>query len=592
MVASGQTVARLEVYPSERTLYAPNRSQQLAVIAHFDDGTQRDVTRLTAFHSSDSLVASVTLNGKVRFHQTGEVAILCRYGTVQGRRLTFVDAKPGFVWPNPPQYNWIDRHVFARLQQFQITPSDLCSDEIFIRRAFLDACGILPTPTEVRQFLADSQADKRVRLIESLLARPEFADVWAHHFVEPLGLTNWHMKPMNGAAYLHWMRSQIANDVPMDRIVRDMLLGKTVVTQHGPVSFYSGGRTPPDWAQRTAANFLGLRLQCVRCHAQRDSRWTPDDYHGLAAFFSQVYIESVPADGAKTEVLLQDRQRNWLHPDARKVVSPRFLGGINPTLKPMQDRREVLADWLTSPKNPYFARTMANRIWHHLLGKGIAHPPETLHERPLSANDPLLDALAHEFIDKRFDLKHLVRVIMNSRTYQLSSKANDGNKDDDKYFSRAYMPVRKTEVLLDALSQFLEMPDEYEGMPAGTRAVRTLHTAPRGLAFFPRGHRIAVCEDEESASSDRGNPVWSAIHSDELQKRLKDPSNRIGRLLMQKRTNAEIFDELWLAGLAKLPPEPLRTDVIRFLDTAKNRRVAIEDLAWAVIASTEFFQRR
>lgn len=451
---------------------------------------------------------------------------------------------------------------------------------------------MLPTPDDVRKFLADTRADKRARLIEALLDRPEFADLWAHHLVKPLALTQSYVAPRRGAAYLHWCRSRIANDAGLDAIVRDMLVGKNVVIESGPVSFYSGARTPPEWADRAAANFLGVRLECMQCHSHPAARWAQDDGQSFTAFFSQVYVEGIPDGKKKTDLLLMDRSREWYRPGSNDPVTPRFLDGTKPKLKPLEDRRAVLADWVASPKNPYFARTVANRVWTHLHGKGFGDP-ESLHEQPVGANDALLDSLARELADNRFSLKHLVRLIMNSRTYQLSSRTNEHNMDDARYFSHAYETTRKSEVLFDAISQLLEMPARYEGMPPGTRAMQMLYNTPP-LDTFSRPQKLSECTDSGVPPDDfKALDVWSMIHSDEFKKRLADPDNRIGRLLATKTlTDRDRHDELHLVGLGVLPDSEARDRFLANLAGAKYRRPLLDERVWGMIASTEFFRRR
>jgi hypothetical protein len=586
-------VDRLEIFPTERTLHAPGRTQQLAVRAHYADGSQRDVTRLTLFTSTDAEIATVNSDGLVRFHQPGEVAILCRYRTLGTARLAYVEPRPGFTWPDPPEDNFIDRLVFAQLKRLHVAPSELSPDEVFVRRAYLDACGILPTPAEVRKFLDDKNPAKRARLIDALLERPEFAECWAHHWVEILHLHNAHLGTKSGMAYLHWIRGQLRNDTPLDRLVREMLLGKGPVTDEGPVHFYQTGNNPTEWAERTAAAFLGVRMQCVRCHESIDSRWKTADARQFSAFFAQLSRHRVDARPGPIYLMMLDRQAEWLDPATKKPVPPRFPDGTAPKLTPGQDRREPLADWLTARENPYFARTMANRIWYHLLGKGIADPPDVIHELPLTANDALLDALAKKLVARRFELKPMVRLIMNSRTYQLSAKTNEFNKDDQKYFSHAYAGRMSEALLIDAVAQVLELPPWIEGiekMPAGTRAVHYVHPGPR---FWAGGGRVR--SDCERDAADSHSPQVAFVHminSEEFQARLKVPYTRANRLLSENRTDREIIDDIFLAAFARLPSDENRQKAREHFAKTKDRAQACEDILWAVLNSREFIQRR
>ncbi|MBI1830748.1 MAG: DUF1549 domain-containing protein [Planctomycetes bacterium] len=316
--ASAQSPSvRLQVFPSDRVLEAPHATQQLAVIAHFPNGVTRDVTRLTLFSSSDTAVATVNPAGLVRFRQGGEVAIFCRYQTMQSVRLTYREPKPGFVWPAPTCHNHVDRLMFAKWRLLSLAPSDLCSDRVFLRRAFIDLCGLLPTAREAQQFLSDPRPDRRTRLVDALLERDEYADRWAHHWATMLALPYAYRKPVQGAAYLQWVRGYVAH-TGLDELARDIVLGKGVVTNAGPANFYTGGGAPDDWATRISEAFLGMRLQCSQCHLVSRTRWTPDDWHAFAAFFVQAVPRQVDADRGKIELVLLDLKLERLHPDTKK----------------------------------------------------------------------------------------------------------------------------------------------------------------------------------------------------------------------------------------------------------------------------------
>lgn len=591
-----QGVLRLEIHPAERLLHAPARSQQLSIRAFFADGQNRDVTRLTLFCSSDPDTATVDANGLVRFQKPGEVAIQCRYGRAVGfARLTQVRPAPGYRWPDPPEVNLIDRLVFARLKELCLPPSELSNDEMFVRRAYLDACGLLPTVAEVRRFLADKNPDKRRRLIDELIERPEFTELWAHHLGKVLRFENAPIGDKAGMAYLHWIRGYLKNDTGLDHLVREMLLGKGAVTEEGPVHFYRMESEPSAWAEQTARAFLGIRLECVRCHDSTASHWTKEDGRRFTAFFGQLSVQRVDAKPRPIALLILDRKAEWLDPQTKNPVPPRFLDGTMPKLAKEQDRREVLADWVTSPKNPYFARNAANRIWFHLVGKGIADPPDQIHELPFSANDALLDALAKELIGCRFQLKPMVRLIMNSRVYQLSSQPNEINKEDEKHFSRGYPRPLDEAVLLDATAQLMELPPWIEGidkLPAGTRAVHLPHPGPRFVGGFTRPMPLTVCQRDVDESRGLGAAFLHEINSPHMSARLKAPTNRVNRMLADKRTDQEILDELFLAAFARLPDQKPRQAMREHLAMTKDRAEAWQDCLWAVLNAREFVFRR
>ncbi len=479
--SDGQTgaVTRLEVFPAERILHMPHRTQQLAVIAHFADGSQRDVTRLTVFDTSAADVATVDAKGVVNFSQAGEVAILCRYRTLQSIRLTCVEPKPGYLWPKPPENNLIDSLIFAKLKQLSLTPSELCTDEVFLRRAYLDVCGILPTPDEAKRFLESQRPDKRARLIDELLDRPEYADLWAYRWAQTLKL-GFHNQTKLGQAYLQWLQGHLRKNTRLDQLAREIVQGKEVVGDTGPVSFYTDTGDGSDAAIRISEAFLGIRMECARCHLHIKAGWTPVDWHHFAAFFSQSHRKPVRVGpNTMSMKLVFEPEREWLHPETKKAIAPRFLDGALPRLKPGEDRRKAMAEWITGPKNPYFARTMVNYTWLHLMGRGLGHPPEALHERWVVANDAVLDVLARELIEQRYDAKQLIRIIMTSRTYQLSAVRSKFGETEVMHFSRGNARRVSVEVLHDVMAQFLEAPFEYDGMPPGTRAVQVLHHPQR-----------------------------------------------------------------------------------------------------------------
>lgn len=393
-------------------------------------------------------------------------------------------------------------------------------------------------------------------------------------------------KPIISAAYLQWIRGYVRN-TGLDELARDVVLGKGVVTNAGPASFYSGGSTPDEWADRLCAAFLGMRLQCAQCHQATRANWTPNDWLAFTAFFSQLTPRQVPAERGQVELVLLDLKREKLHRETLKPIVPRFPDGTTPKIREGQDRREVLAVWLTSPKNPYFARNLANRIWLHLLGKGLADPPEALAETTVTANNELLDFLTNELVAQRFDAKAIIRLIMNSRVYQLSQEKIAFNSDDEKYFTRGYPKPIDSEVLIEVLNQFLELSHEGTGMPRRARAIRTV-ASDVPLFAISRPVRITACEAE------RDRNLASHIHiinSDWMQPRLQAPANRLGRLLAEERSDREILDELFLAAFSRLPTDDVRKQAAAHFARAKSRRAGFEDVLWAIINTKEFVWR-
>ncbi len=532
----------IQILPGQRVLTDPSRWQQLSVTATFADGSVRDVTRLTVFSSSDTSVATVGVGGLVEFKEAGEVAVLCRY-LMQLRtvRLMYLRPRPGFVWTNPPENNYVDHHVFAKLKMLSIPPSDVCGDAEFVRRATLDVCGVLPTPDEVRAFLADASPDKRARLVDRLLERPEYADFWTLKWSDIFRSSRKAIQVKGVYVFQDWLRRHVENDDGFDVIVKEMLKADGNTFANPPANYYRIARDPQNLAETTAQLFCGVRMQCAKCHNHPFERWTQDDYYSLAAFFARVREKKDPMEpgpDAKepgAEVVYSDRSGEVTQPRTGQVMKPKFMGGIEPTIPPGVDRRDVLADWIASADNPFFAKSVVNRIWYHLNGKGIVDPVDDFRDSNPSANDELLDALAKDFTASKFDVKHMIRVIMNSRTYQLSAQANDFNRDDNKYFSHAVTKMLTAEQLLDAVCKATEVPEKFPGEPAGTRSEQLPDGDPNHpfLKTFGQPARELACECERESDSNLAQAL-QLINGQTINEKLRAPTNRVGRLLEQE----------------------------------------------------------
>jgi len=620
------TLTKVEVLPHSRIQNAPAHRQQLAVLAHFNDGSVRDVTRLTAFSSSEENIAIVDANGLVELKQTGEAAILCRYlDIIECARLTYLEPRSDFVWSNPPENNDVDRHVFAKLRMLNILPSALCTEQEFLRRAYLDLCGILPTPDECRGFLADSASDKRARLIDLLLERPEFADFWAYKWLDVLRSNRLHIQIKGSHAYRQWLRSHIERNTPWNEVVAELLTASGSTFAHPAANFYRGPydngapvvQSPQNLAESTAQLFFGIRLQCAKCHNHPFERWTQDDYYHMAAWFSQLKAKpDAENPGSPPQpypwqlrenalVIYADRTGEVTHPQSGKTMAPRVLGLPAPVIAPGKDRRADLATFVTSPENPHFARATVNRIWFHLLGRGIVDPPDDFRDSNPSANDALLEALAREFVTSRFDVKQVVRTIANSRTYQLSSHAQTGNQEDEKYFSHALVRRKRltAELLLDAICAATGAPEKFTDMPEGTRAVQlpdgqVIYTGGRYASWdrhpflkaFGQPAREAVCECEREGDLNLAR-VLEMKNGEFLLGKLRAPDNRLARLLSQNLPDAQIVSELFLATLSR-PPNPDEAQAaLAHVANASDQRSAWEDIQWALLNTNEFLFR-
>ncbi|MBO0699677.1 MAG: DUF1553 domain-containing protein [Zavarzinella sp.] len=592
-------VTQVEVLPGARVLKAPARWQQLAVVAHRADGSARDVTRLTVFSSSDPGVAEVTPNGLVEFKQAGEVAILCRYlEEMRSVRITYLEPRANFAWTNPPEANYVDTHVFAKLKQMTILPSDRCTDAEFVRRAYLDVCGLLPTPDEATAFLADKSPDKRAKLIDRLLDRPEFADFWALKWSDVLRSNRKTIQVKGVHAFQLWLRDHMARNTPLDVVIRELLTATGNTFANPPANYYRIAKDPTGLAETTAQLFFGVRMQCAKCHNHPFEAITQDDYYSTAAWFARVKTKKDAVNPGKAatdpvaEVVYAGRDGEVTQPRSGKVMAPKFLKGAAPAIPAGKDRREVFADWVTSPDNPYFAKSVVNRVWYHLMGKGIVDPVDDFRDSNPPSNDELLDALAKDFVAHKFDLRHVVRTILNSRTYQLSAEPNDTNKDDGKYFSHAVTKLLSAEQLLDALCDVTAVPEKFAGLPLGTRAIQL----PDGevnhpfLKTFGQPARELACECERESDSNLAQAL-QLINGPTINDKLRNPNNRLGKLLAEKKNEKEILDALYLAALSRPATDAERGPALSHVAKGQDKRKTWEDVLWAILNTREFLFR-
>ncbi len=596
--AEGPTPAldAIEIFPAHRILDDPEREQQFRVTARFAGGARREVTHLARFGVSAEHVAEAGAGGLVRRRQRGEVAVTAEYlGQMVAARLIFRDRDPGVAWKAPPEHNYVDRHVFAKLKLLGLTPAPLCDDATFLRRAHLDVLGKLPTPDEVRRFLAEASPGKRERRIDALLARPEFADWWALKWADRLGCNQRFVGKIGARKYFEWVRQQMAANVPEDRFVFDILTAGGGNYGHPPAGFYRRLRNPQARAEEAAQLFLGVRLGCARCHNHPGERWTQDDYHGLAAFFARVRYKDGPFFNHlydKEETVYAVREGEAVHPRTGQVLAPRFLGGPVAAVGPHEDRRAVFARWLVGRDNPFFARAAVNRIWYHLFGQGIVDPVDDLRVTNPPSNDELLDALSVDFVRHGFDRKHLIRTVLRSRTYQFAAAnpAATPSADDLRYFGQRKVRMLGAEQLLDALGSATGVPEKFPGFPAGTPAVALPDGEYRHplLEAFGRPARAMACECERGGDTNfnqalhlaAGRTLHAMLHSD---------AGRAARLAAPGTADAAAVEELFLASLSRFPTRDEKEFLTEKLRKAgAGRRRVIEDFLWALVNHREF----
>jgi len=601
----------LAVTPSETVLFDPDHRLQLRVAAQFGDGTSRDVTSLAVYEPTTSTVAA-SHDGEIQSLQLGETMIILRYLDRQVPvRIAFLAARPHFAWQQQEPSGSIDVLVFSRLQALRMNPSRLAEDQVLIRRAFLDAIGILPTREEAQGFLADTAPDKRERLIDRLLARPEFADHWALKWSDLLRNEEKVLDQKGVDLFYGWIRDSIAAGKPVDQFVREMVTAEGSTYANPAANFYRANRDPFTRGETAARLFLGVRLQCAKCHNHPFDRWTQDDYYSWAALFGRIDYKEIGENKRKDKFDLHefDGEQLVVVKTAGEVknartgqdAAPKFLGGDTPPMHAAANRLTQLAHWLASPSNDLFQKSQANFVWYHLLGRGLVEPIDDFRLTNPPTHPALLDELARDFAARNFDLKYLVRRIMNSRTYQLAPEPNDTNREDESNYSRAVVRRLAAEKLLDAQCQVLDVPPRLAGYPRGTRAGqmrgvsrsarKEANAADRFLKTFGKSERLLACECERSSETSL-NQALVFVGNQGLGELLADDTNRLKRLLESGQSDEAIISDLFWTALSREPTLDEQTVTLTFFKAAPDRFIALQDITWAVMNAKEFVFRR
>jgi hypothetical protein len=604
--------------------------QQLLVTAHHSDGTSHDVTRQAVYQSNEPDVADVSDTGVVQTKtRSGLFAVMVRFGdqigvfhgTVpfrRGKSSSFprADVLKRFVGqvaalPESKQIgnllhgeeaasqSLVDEHLVAQWQRLDIEPSPPATDTEFIRRATLDICGTLPTPDEVQAYVGDTRLNKRARLIDRLLGRPEYASYFALQWADILqnrgrGYSTSRQRA-GTALFAGWIRDCIASNMSYDRFVSEILTATGSQETNPPTVWYRTVRTTKDYVDSVSQAFLGVRVQCAQCHHHPAERWSQDDYYGLASVFARAGRKGGFADAEvpTNEIIYLADEGQVVHPRTGQVMRPRPLGGPDFTLSQYDDPRRSLAEWITAPDNPYFARTMVNRMWGHFFGRGIIHPIDDARSTNPPSNPELLDALARDFVTSGYDVKHLIRVICNSRGYSLSSVPNETNREDVQSFARDYPRRLPAEVLLDAIAQVLDVPTKFPSgagdFPIGIRAIELPDEAVPShfLDVFGRPNRSSACECERVDSPALGQTL-ELISSSEIQQKLTAATGYAQRLSSNDRPHADTVREIFLRVFARPPRPDELLAACRFLEMEPDRLEAYRSLLWSLLATNEF----
>ncbi len=599
--AEAPPIKALRVFPDDRITAPGEDQQQLVVTAELGDGTTRDVTRQAAYDLSDPTRFEISADGLLRARGPGEAVVAVRYRDGRATsRLAFPARRPGFAWRAAEARHPVDRDVHAKLRAMKINPSPSAGDQVFVRRAYLDAIGRLPEADEARAFLADRDPSKRSKLVDRLVDRPEFADFWALKWADLLRNEEKTMGEKGAWVFQRWLRDQIARDVPLDEMVRRIVAGRGSTWQNPPASFYRTNRDPTTAAESLAQVFLGIRIQCARCHNHPFDIWTQDDYYGLAAFFSN--IERKELDNARKdrldkheingdEIVYLSGPPRLAHPRTGAALHPTVLRGKPTTRADGEDYLSVLAGWLTR-ENPQFDRNLANRVWFHLMGRGIVEPVDDFRDSNPPSNPALLETVTSAFVARGRRLKPLVAWIMKSATYQADAQPEPTNREDESNFSHAAVRLLPAEVLLDAISQVLEVPEPFRHAPGSLRAAQLPGVAGDVpfLKTFGKPERLLTCECERSDSTTLAQ-AFQMINGPTVRRKLDATDNRIARLLVAGTDDRAILDELYLAALCRGPKPAERTAAMDHLRRARDRRAAWEDITWALLNSKEFLLR-
>ncbi|HZN40207.1 MAG TPA: DUF1553 domain-containing protein [Planctomycetota bacterium] len=583
--ATAPAMVGIELMPATAVFVGPAQQLPLQVRARYADGSDRDVTALALWSSSNEVTATVATDGRTTSHEAGEACVLARFGGFAAAAEIMVLANDTpFAWPDVPAANFVDEHVYRKLQHARVWPSALCSDEVFVRRLFLDLLNTLPSPAETLAFVADPAADKRSRLIGELLQRPEFALLQAMSWAELLQVDAETMEPKGAQLLARWLQDGFQRGRPFDAMVKELLTAEGSTFENGPANFHLAANQPHLLAERVAQNFLGIRLQCAQCHNHPFESWTMNDYYGFAAFFAQV---GKKRSEDPYESVIWDR-RNGEARNARdnSVAPPRFLGAGLAKIPPGTDRRKVLADWMCAPDNAFFARNVANRVWAQLFGRGIVDPPDDVRVSNPASHGDLLRELATLFASSQFDVRVLYRRVCESRTYQM---ARHPENPPAALFAGNQVRRLSAEQLLDAIGAVTGVPTKYAGLALGqpATAIARGRSGVRFLDVFGRPPRDTACTCERREEPTLGQALH-LINGDTLAQKIGDKNGRLQRALDAKLEPAAMLDDLYLAAYSRKPTAAERSRLLDRIAAASDAAAFWHDLYWAVLNSQEF----
>jgi hypothetical protein len=579
------------------SVLAPKGSQSLVATASYSDGTTRDVTAQTTFQSSEPAIVAVSKSGTITAGELpGEATIMARYMSAIATcnvAIPMPGEVPAEVYAGLPRKNFIDELVWAKLKGLGITPSATCDDATFLRRASCDLIGRLPTPDEVRAFLADQTSGKRDKLVADLLERPEYADFWANKWADLLRPNPYRVGIKAVFNYDQFIRDSFRQNKPYDQFVRELVTAQGSTWKNGAAVLFRDRRTPDEITTLVSQLFLGIRLECAKCHHHPFEKWSQDDFYSFAAYFARVDHKgtglSPPISGGE-EIVLNGKRGEVKHPVTGAILSPRPLLGEAPAVEQFADPREALATWMTSDQNDYFAQVIANRLWADLMGRGLVDPVDDLRATNPPSNAPLLAALGKHLREQKFDLKKLLQAIATSHVYSLSAVPSERNVADTRNYSRRYRTRLRAEVLADAITDVTQVPEKFEAMPANSRATQ-LWTHRIDSTFLDTFGRPDPNQDPPCERLAEGSVTQSLhlMNSPELFRRVTHDEGRAAKLAASDMPPQRIVEELYLLCYGRLPTsEEQAIGQQVFAADGASRRQATEDLLWALLNTPEF----
>ncbi len=579
-------VLSVELYPRRMVLQGKGALQQMTVRAKYSDGTDRDVTNLAVFLTNNDNSAEISKDGLITAGNGGEAFVMARFEThTVGSQVIVLPAGLQYTPPQEKPVNYIDELVTRKLNDLRILPSGLCSDEHFLRRATIDITGLLPTEEEYAAFMADKSPDKRAKLIDRLLTRKEFSEIWAMKWAELLMIKSSNQVSYKSMfLYSNWLTERISKNVPLNQMVQELLSASGGTFKNPPTNFYQIERDTLKTSENVAQIFMGIRLQCAQCHNHPFDRWTMNDYYSFAAFFSQIGRKG--SEDYRELIVFNSGGGEVTHPVGGRVMPPKFLGGDAPNTAG-KDRRQLLAQWITSPENPFFARSIANRIWAHFFGVGIIEPVDDIRVSNPPTNPELLEALAKKLIEYNYDFKRVVKDICTSNAYQRSVTRNPSNDEDERNFAHAGFRRVRAESLLDCICQVTETKEKFQGLPVGARAVQIAdgNASTYFLTTFGRARRETVCACEVSTDPTLSQAL-NMLNGPAIEGKLR--SGVVQKMMAGNKPPEQVIDTIYTRCLSRKPSPEELAKLTAVVKTAPNPQAGLEDVFWAVMNSREF----